>query len=501
MPRAALLVGINDYWFPHWRRLQFAESDCTRLAAALSQPQYGFTPADIRVLTAANQNTRQQPFRNNLLFDGLFASFENQRLDLFVFYFAGHGVECDGRSYLVPADGIADRIPETCISFAALLERISRLPAERRLLLLDCCRHGPEQPPAAGLPPSFEQEAKGVRGAILFSACDVHENAHEPREIQGGLFTYFWCRALQGALRDRLTVFDVQTYAQEEVGRWARERHYRQSPRIFCANCPVIFLTPRDEREAVPSFLSDSLSRTAHIVDVLHSLVNRPEPLPSHYCIRIHARLSSFAIADHEPVAGEHPGGADPAEPQVQDRRVHGLLLKERDGLRRAFDRGATFKVILSWNLGAYVGHRDFFARAGFSLEKAEARLRQLCDFCRAVLLRADLGSRLTVIRLPVTDRNLLFLGNDYLFEGRKLRVGGGFGATQVTTDLDRIEREIALFDELFADGLHYLFPSGAPPDPSERNAALLRMLVQDLEGDLAQLAELRRRGGQGGER
>lgn len=471
--RVAFLVGINNYWFGRWPRLEFAESDCYKLAEALCQPQYGFSREDMHILTGSAKEPSQQPIRSNFLYGNLFAEISSEPLDMLIFFFAGHGEEVDGQSYLVPADGIRGRIPETCVRLASIVEQISNFPARQKLMIFDICHGGGVRGDSPSLPPSFTSETKGVHGAVVLSACDVGELSYEDSMLKGGVFTHFWCEGLQGAVeplpQSSISVFDVQKYAEGKVLEWAKRNSVNQNPQIWAANAPTIYLTPTyvpSESQQLLFYLTDRISRTETIVHNIQQLLKRP--LPPDYCVRISATVSSFATSENEPRRDSNP-------------QYHALLLKERDSLIQLLRKGASLKMILSWNLDMYFQYPDA------SLEGAPHRLTQLRNFCHEILKDKDLLSRIVIVKTPVRDRNLLFLGTDYFFEGRKLRVGSGFDATQQITDSEVIEREIEMFDVLFDDSVNYVCRmNDLPIWGRNRNQKLLEKLIEGLNIDLA---------------
>ncbi|HEU4389539.1 MAG TPA: caspase family protein [Blastocatellia bacterium] len=482
--RAAVLVGIDDYWFDGWERLRYAESDCRKLAVSLCRERYGFSRDRVKLLLSSNR-TATQPCRSNLLYDGSLPRPDDSPLDLFVFFFAGHGIPHDGRTYLVPVDAIWDTrhrqpVVDTCIPLEAILERVSAVPALRRLIILDACHGGAVRGQAAGLPRSFGLEVEQAREAVVLSACNVNEESLEDARLGGGIFTHFWCRALEDAepsgVDRTITVFDVHRRAEREVVEHATLLRRKQQPRIWTSNSPLIYLTPSTgmhEQPDLPPFLTDPISRTQKIVDILREMRREREVFEG-YCVRIRARLSSFAISDDEPFVHAWTAG---------DPRLHDILREERDALVDLFLRGASLKVILSWNLSEYLGYPD--ASRGV----ITARFRELRKFCLRVLGGEDLTSRLEIIRLPNPERNQLLLGNSYLFEGRKLKVSeGGFDATQVIGDPEIIENEIKMFDTLFENGLTYVCTRKGIVAGRGRNRMLLQAMLEDIERDIGLL-------------
>jgi hypothetical protein len=479
MKRRALLIGINNYWFGGWLPLQFAESDCHKLAEALSQPQYGFRPEDICILRGSDVDPSQQPYKNMLLYGDIFNRVVNEPVDLFVFFFAGHGEEIEGRSYLVPVDGVQGHIAETCVPLSSILEKISHLQARQKLLIFDICHsagiRGEASKGTKGLPQSFVTDVENIRGAIVLSACDVNENSHEDPNLKGGVFTHFLCEALntENPLPPDFSIFDAHKYAEQRVRNWAQQNGVVQNPQIWAMHTPTIYLAPTlvpTEMGIFPSFLTDTLSRTQTIVHVLQRLLNRRQSF-TNYCIRIRAALSSFSITD-----SEH-------ERWGRDAKLKDLMLKEKNLLTEIFRRGASLKVMLSWNLDEYLKLADA------SIYRCIARYTQLKKFCQEILYDENLVSRATFVRTPLpAERNLLFLDKEYFFEGRKFKVRGSFDATQLIIDSDIIQREIEMFDALFEDSVNYICRERNLPHGRTLNERLLKSIVQDLEEDLARL-------------
>ncbi|MBY4892024.1 caspase family protein [Rhodobacteraceae bacterium N5(2021)] len=132
--RHALVIGIDDY--VNVSDLQKARNDAEAVGVALED-----TGFDVTVLLDAN---RRDMFRALNTFVG-----QLQPGDDAVFYFAGHGVEVEGRNYLLPTDVPAMRPGEerllTSESLAAddVLADMQASGARVSLLILDACRDNP----------------------------------------------------------------------------------------------------------------------------------------------------------------------------------------------------------------------------------------------------------------------------------------------------------------------------------------------------------------------
>jgi uncharacterized caspase-like protein len=76
-------------------------------------------------------------------------------------YFAGHGLQVDGRNYLLPVDARIAReadVPLQGVRFADLMDTLDRVPGKTRIFVLDACRHNP-----------FEA-VEGARGLAIVAA-------------------------------------------------------------------------------------------------------------------------------------------------------------------------------------------------------------------------------------------------------------------------------------------------------------------------------------------
>lgn len=57
-----------------------------------------------------------------------------------VFYFAGHGFECGGRSFLMPVDATDRYSRNENMATAEVLKAMQETKAKLNIVLLDCCR-------------------------------------------------------------------------------------------------------------------------------------------------------------------------------------------------------------------------------------------------------------------------------------------------------------------------------------------------------------------------
>jgi len=63
-----------------------------------------------------------------------------------LFYYAGHGVQVDGKNYLIPVDdwlSVASVVPYRTVAANEVLSYMAAADTEVNLFFLDACRHNP----------------------------------------------------------------------------------------------------------------------------------------------------------------------------------------------------------------------------------------------------------------------------------------------------------------------------------------------------------------------
>ena len=128
-PRKALIIGNNSYTK---NPLNNCVNDANDLAAILY---------DLKFQVTLGINCERQKMSS--LISSFGGSIESQ--DLVLFFFAGHGLQCKEKNYLVPVDADgriheeAD-IENTSINVQSTLDRFSSKTSYITIFILDCCR-------------------------------------------------------------------------------------------------------------------------------------------------------------------------------------------------------------------------------------------------------------------------------------------------------------------------------------------------------------------------
>lgn len=117
--------------------------------------------------------------------------------DVFFFYFAGHGRESNGQSYLAPVDARYEDLGSyvSLTELRKLLSDRTKCRARAKVLVLDACHSGS----ARGDSKPFETSFAGINGLVTIAACQVNQSSWEFPDLQHGVFTYYLAEGLNGA--------------------------------------------------------------------------------------------------------------------------------------------------------------------------------------------------------------------------------------------------------------------------------------------------------------
>lgn len=218
--RWALVIGIDRYESPDIPPLRCAVADASALVSTLKEVA-GFDENRILLLTSDAEGNRR-PTKANVIYWLDYLAGEVRPGDLFVFYFAGHGLTSQGRGYLLPVD--ADRRTPQTIKVSALgVEEIQaalkRIPAGQVLLLIDACRSqadsGSRGADTETVLTAALAEGLTVAGAqdnlaATVFACDKGQRSHEWEERGHGFFTYHLLEGLRGQAADEKGAVTLQ---------------------------------------------------------------------------------------------------------------------------------------------------------------------------------------------------------------------------------------------------------------------------------------------------
>jgi hypothetical protein len=470
--RFAILAGVREYYYGS-PALPYAESDCKKFGDALCSGQrLGFTSDNMLVLLGSDTRPGHRPNRSMLL-TGIWKDLAGAKIDLLVLFLAMHGVEHDGRTYLVPQDGIVGH-PETLIPLAALLEKMAGVDARQRLVVFDGC-HGGGIRQSGPLPASFASEIGAIPDITVLSACDIGEASHESDALRGGVFTHYFSRALRRQHIDtnnQLPLSRVYERAERQTNAWAHQHGVKQSPRDFANRRTTINLFP-PSGDVIPlkRYIRGKKQRTRCIIRVLRHLLqyHRTRIGLGPFCLRIRARLSSFAIADDEAW-------------RRLDPKYFRLVKEERELLMDLVAAGAHVKLILSWTAEDVMT----FKKAEFKKVDLKRRLIRLQAFFAGVLSDPLRTACFSVVRTTTHGQNLLFLDDLYMIEGRRVDgTEGGMDFTETIQEPKAVRTEIGFFDVAFRAAFEKLCRDEGRDPLKTDNAALLTSALNEIQAGL----------------
>ncbi len=240
----AVVVGINHYQSDTISPLRYAEADARDFAAAL-QKSGGFPEKNIFLFTG-DQKGAMAPTRTNLAFRFDYLIRTMGPNDTLVVYFAGHGLEMDGQSFLLTSEADARSLltlQQSALHARDLYGWISQSKANQVLLLVDACRNDPVSGRGDDQNKMSENMARDLTlvrttasapvnptpasYATLF-ACSSGQRSYEWSDKGHGFFTFYLVQGLSGAAAGtdgRVTLQSLVSYVQNEVSdasnRWA----------------------------------------------------------------------------------------------------------------------------------------------------------------------------------------------------------------------------------------------------------------------------------------
>lgn len=193
----AIVIGINHYEHHPEYRLNYAVRDAERMGNFLCD-RAGFSRDQV-ILCLGDEYHRSDktyPTRANLL-RYLSRDLAPERLgniDRLWFFFSGHGVNADGRDWLITSDCLGEYTQEFALPTDKIIELLRRHQKAEIVLVLDACR------PKLGKSIPLGQQTVAVakkQRVTTISSCDYGQSSYELDFIQQGSFTYALVEGLQ----------------------------------------------------------------------------------------------------------------------------------------------------------------------------------------------------------------------------------------------------------------------------------------------------------------
>ena len=225
----ALVVGIANYEAVN-RLPASVLNDAQDIARLLCDPSIcGYPPENVRLLLDASA-TRQ----------AILAALNElaRRCDAeatVLIYFSGHGGRVESGAqigeYLLPVDtsyASVAQLAQTAIAGAAFAAAVKALPAQRVVVILDCCHasgigllKSTGQPDfKQGLPESYFDALKQGRGRVILASSRSTEASYVMPAARNSLFTQHLLAGMQGGIASddgMIRIFDLFEYIQPRV--------------------------------------------------------------------------------------------------------------------------------------------------------------------------------------------------------------------------------------------------------------------------------------------
>ncbi|MCC3572980.1 MAG: GUN4 domain-containing protein [Microcoleus sp. PH2017_40_RAT_O_B] len=232
----AISIGINKYDFLN--PLKYAKRDAELMQEFLrgaSFEQVFFFSDDSPDL----EGRPTRPSRNNLR--RFLRQISKKPImatgDNLWFFFSGHGMQCNGRDYLMPCDGDAEDVEHTAIPIDFVTECLRCCGAGNVILMLDACRYkGSKSGLGIG---NQAAEIARQKGVVTFFSCSPNQLSYEIETLQQGIFTKAVLEGL-GIQGKCATVERLNHYLSCRVPELIREHkgeQVRQTP--YCIAEPV----------------------------------------------------------------------------------------------------------------------------------------------------------------------------------------------------------------------------------------------------------------------
>lgn len=229
--RFALVIGVDQYKDINIAALKAGVNDAKTIADALVK-YAGFPQENVYLLTT-NQPENSQPTRGVIMERLEMLARQIPSDGLLLFSFAGHGIEREGKPYLLPSDakatGSIRLLEDTSLSVAVLKEMIKATNAKQVIMILDACRNDPLASRSAGnnlMPVSLAREFnfdirnQEVEAFATLYATKVGSRSYESALKQQGYFSYAIVQGLAGKAaneRGEITLNGLLRFVEETV--------------------------------------------------------------------------------------------------------------------------------------------------------------------------------------------------------------------------------------------------------------------------------------------
>ncbi|MFH0992128.1 MAG: caspase family protein [bacterium] len=225
-----ITIGINEYKNAKYR-LNYGKPDAQAFLQRIVQKAGG-------IFGAIKQKEIYDTDAIRGSIEGTLKSMmsEARPQDVFVFFYAGHGVMSEGDAgtppefYLVPSDvtqlyGNDEMLKTKGISAKMLREYCAGIKAQKQLVVIDACQSGGAVETFAMRGAAEEKAMMQLgrsAGVVVLSSTGTEQFASEFKQLGHGVFTYALLKGIDGAadgspLDGKITVKEIEAYLNEMV--------------------------------------------------------------------------------------------------------------------------------------------------------------------------------------------------------------------------------------------------------------------------------------------
>src|SRR3954453_18791999 len=240
-PRWALVIGNNAY--RHVGSLRTAVNDAAAMAAPLRQLRFEVLERPDLDRAGMYRAVRELA--------------EHAAGGIAVVYYAGHGVQIRGRSFLLPVDidvGGENDVVYNAVPLDDVLNLLAGARAKLTVAFVDACRDNPLPPTARGIERGLAQPKEVPYGQMVVYAAGAGEQALDrlgPEDTNpNGLFVRELLPELQ---KPGVALHDAVDAAAARVAQEAAAVHHDQHPAIYKAYYGQFYLVPGRAPLAEPS--------------------------------------------------------------------------------------------------------------------------------------------------------------------------------------------------------------------------------------------------------
>ncbi len=212
--RHAVIIGINDYADQAIPDLKYAESDAKAVYDTLTDPAIGKFPKDNVTLLLGKDATP------SVIKAALYKLRGVGKDDLVVVFYSGHGAKEGDEAFWVTQNAEAKAIPATALPNSDIRKFLSGIPAQRLVILLDCCYAASTVKKSLSDPGKLFGDFAG-KGRVTIAGAADNQEALEMPSAKAGVFTHFLVAGLRGSAdtnADGAVTFDeLWTYLGENV--------------------------------------------------------------------------------------------------------------------------------------------------------------------------------------------------------------------------------------------------------------------------------------------